>query len=107
MKEPYRKGIANHPDPESCSGHREVAAEAGEGRLRTKENIARPNTPPAQNGRGVSQGLSGVRRVAREKKQERFTCLLHHLTVDLLRRSFYGLKRKAAPGVDGVRWEDY
>ena len=93
----------NQPNKEA----KPSSAEAGEGRLRTKENIARPNTPPAQNGRGVSQGLSGVRRVAREKKQERFTSLLHHLTVDLLRRSFYGLKRKAAPGVDGVRWEDY
>jgi len=28
MKEPYRKGVANHPDPESCVGHREVAGEA-------------------------------------------------------------------------------
>ena len=46
-------------------------------------------------------------RVAREKKQERFTSLLHHLNVELLRRRFYARKRKAAPGVDGVRWEDY
>lgn len=83
------------------------STEMGEERLRTKENIARPSTPPAQNGKGVSQGLSGVRRVAREKKQERFTSLLHHLNVELLRQSFYALKRKAAPGVDGVRWEDY
>jgi RNA-directed DNA polymerase len=83
------------------------STEMGEGRLRTKENITRPPTPPAQNGKGVSQGLSGVRRVAREKKQERFTSLLHHLNAELLRRSFYGLKRKAAPGVDGVRWKDY
>jgi group II intron reverse transcriptase/maturase len=33
--------------------------------------------------------------------------LLHHLTVDLLRESFYALKRKAAPGVDGVTWQEY
>ena len=33
--------------------------------------------------------------------------LLHHLTVDLLRESFYSLKRKAAPGVDGVTWQEY
>jgi RNA-directed DNA polymerase len=93
----------NRPNEEAKAS----SAEAGEGRQRTKENIARPSMPPAQNGRGVSQGLSGVRRVAREKKQERFTSLLHHLTVELLRSSFYALKRKAAPGVDGVRWEDY
>jgi retron-type reverse transcriptase len=55
----------------------------------------------------VSQGLSGVRQAARERKQERFTALLHHLTVGLLRDSFYALKRQAAPGVDGVTWKEY
>jgi retron-type reverse transcriptase len=33
--------------------------------------------------------------------------LLHHLTVDLLRESFYALKRQAAPGVDGLTWTQY
>jgi RNA-directed DNA polymerase len=28
MKELYRKGLANHPGPESCVGHREVSGEA-------------------------------------------------------------------------------
>jgi RNA-directed DNA polymerase len=28
MKESYRKGVANHPDPESCGVHREVQSEA-------------------------------------------------------------------------------
>jgi hypothetical protein len=28
MKEPHRKGVANHPDPEFCGGYREVAVEA-------------------------------------------------------------------------------
>jgi RNA-directed DNA polymerase len=37
----------------------------------------------------------------------KFTALLHHLTVDLLRESLYSLKRKAAPGVDGVTWQEY
>jgi RNA-directed DNA polymerase len=37
----------------------------------------------------------------------KFTALLHHLTVDLLRESFYSLKRKAAPRVDGVTWREY
>jgi retron-type reverse transcriptase len=55
----------------------------------------------------MSQGLNGVRERARKNKQERFTALLHHVTVDLLRESYYGLKRKAAPGVDGVTWQEY
>jgi group II intron reverse transcriptase/maturase len=55
----------------------------------------------------VSQGLASVRKAARDNKEMKFTALLHHLTVDLLRESFYSLKRKAAPGVDGVTWQEY
>jgi RNA-directed DNA polymerase len=55
----------------------------------------------------VSQGLSGVRQAAKDRRQERFTALLHHLTIGLLRYSFYALKRQAAPGVDGVTWKQY
>ena len=51
--------------------------------------------------------MGGVRQAAKERKQEQFTALLHHLNVDLLRDSFYALKRQAAPGVDGVTWKEY
>jgi RNA-directed DNA polymerase len=40
-------------------------------------------------------------------KETKFTALLHHLTIELLRESFYSMKRKAAPGVDGVTWQEY
>src|SRR3954447_16929830 len=83
------------------------AAEAGEGRRRTKENAGQSHTLSTQREVGVSQGLPGVRQAARERKRERFTALLHHVTIDLLRESFYALKRQAAPGVDGVRWQEY
>jgi RNA-directed DNA polymerase len=66
-----------------------------------------PNTQPTQSGERVSQGLNGVRERARKNKQERFTALLHHVTIELLRESFSGLKPKAAPGVDGVTWKEY
>ena len=75
--------------------------------MQTKENIAHSRTRPTQSGRGVSQGLRGVRQAAQDRKQERFTALLHHLTVDLLRTSFFALQRKAAPGIDGVTWQEY
>ncbi len=83
------------------------AAERVEGRTPTEENISQARTPPAQDGRSVSQGLAGVRKVARERKQERFTTLLHHVTIDLLRQSYLHLQKKAAPGVDGVTWRQY
>jgi RNA-directed DNA polymerase len=82
-------------------------AESGEGRPLIKENAGQPNTYSTQSGKGVSQGLAGVRKAARGNKEMKFTALLHHLTVDLLRESFYSLKRKAAPGVDGVTWQEY
>src|SRR6266702_1895898 len=83
------------------------AAERVEGRASTKENVQQARAVPAQHGAAASQGLKGVRKVAKERKQERFTTLLHHLTVNLLRDSYYALKREAAPGVDGVRWAEY
>jgi group II intron reverse transcriptase/maturase len=83
------------------------SAESGEGRPPVKENAGQPNTYPTQSGKGVPQGLAGVRKAAKENKEMKFTALLHHLTVDLLRESFYSLKRKAAPGVDGVTWYEY
>ena len=60
-----------------------------------------------QSGERVSQGLCGVRERARKNKQERFTNLLHHVTPGLLKDSFYALKRKAAPGADGMTWKEY
>ncbi len=85
----------------------QASAEVGEGRAQIEENIARSHMSPTQSGKRMSQGLSGVRKAATERKQERFTALLHHVTVDLLRDSFYALQRRAAPGVDGVTWREY
>src|SRR3954464_14186609 len=53
------------------------------------------------------RGLAGVRKAAKERKGMTFTALFHHLTVGLLREGFYALKRRAAPGVDGVTWTEY
>jgi RNA-directed DNA polymerase len=82
-------------------------AESEEGRPLVKENTHQTSTHSTQSEARVSQGLAGVRKVARERKGTKFTALLHHLTVALLRESFFALKRKAAPGVDGVTWQEY
>ncbi len=92
----------NQPNKEG-----QPSAEVGEGRVQTGENIVPSSMHPTQSGKRMSQGLNGVRQVAKERKQERFTALLHHVTVDLLRDSFFALKRQAAPGVDGVTWQEY
>src|SRR5215469_17649 len=82
-------------------------AEDEEGRPLIRENTRQASTHSTQSGARVSQGLAGVRKAARERKEMKFTALLHHMTVTLLRDSFYALKRKAAPGVDGVTWGKY
>jgi hypothetical protein len=76
--------------------------ESGEGRPLIKENMRQLNMLSTQSGGGMSQGLERVRQAAKENKELKFTALLHHLTVDLLQECFYGMKREAAPGVDGV-----
>src|SRR5215469_3817523 len=56
-----------------------------------------PHPSSTQSETSMSKRLEGVRKAARENKETKFTALLHHMTVDLLRESFYALKRKAAP----------
>jgi hypothetical protein len=46
----------------------------------------------------VSQALERIRRVAKERKKEKFTSLLHHISIDLLDEAFFELKEEAAPG---------
>jgi len=83
------------------------AAELVEPRPGTKGNADQQNTHRTQGRARVNQALDRVRQAARLRKKEQFTTLLHHINVDTLRTAFYALKRKAAPGVDGVTWQDY
>ena len=55
----------------------------------------------------MSQALERIRNAARQRKQERFTALYHHLNQQTLRTAFFALRREAAPGVDGLTWQDY
>jgi retron-type reverse transcriptase len=56
---------------------------------------------------GLSSGLKRVREVAKEDPSERFTSLMHHITVELLHKAYHKLNPKAAPGVDAMTWEEY
>src|ERR1700752_2527677 len=83
------------------------AAEAVEPRAGAKGNADQQSTHRTQSRKRVTQALRRVRQAARHRKKEPFTALLHHLNVDTLRTAFLALKRKAAPGVDVVTWQDY
>ncbi|MHB9049580.1 MAG: group II intron reverse transcriptase/maturase, partial [Pirellulales bacterium] len=52
-------------------------------------------------------GLWGIREAAKRDKKLRFTALLHHVNPELLRASYFALKRQATPGVDGMTWQEY
>ena len=82
-------------------------AESVEPRGGAKGNTPEPHTHRTLSRESVSPGLERVRERARQGKKERFTALLHHVTVDLLRTSYLRLKRDAAPGVDGTKWREY
>ncbi len=83
------------------------AAEVVEGRPSTKRNTVQAAAVRTQSRAAASSDLQRVREAARRDKKARFTALLHHITVQRLRESFYALKRDAAPGVDGVVWKEY
>jgi RNA-directed DNA polymerase len=93
--------------PSNKEGDVKASAEVVEGRGLTKGNARQPTAPRTQSRTGASPGLPGVRAAGRRNKRARFTALLHHVTVDLLRGSFYAMKREAAPGVDGMTWTQY
>src|SRR5277367_5906631 len=83
------------------------AAEPVEPRPGTKGNADQRSTHRTQSRARVTQALDRVRQSARQRKKGQFTALLHHVNADTLRTAFYALKRKAAPGADGVTWQDY
>lgn len=53
------------------------------------------------------EGLLRVNEAARRLPRARFTALFHHLTPEALLRAFQRLRRRAAPGVDGVTVDGY
>ncbi len=81
-------------------------AEWAEPRAGAKGNVGQQHTRRAQDRASVSQALDRIRKAAKERKKERFTALLHHVDVPMLRTAFYMLRRDAAPGADGLTWQD-
>ena len=82
-------------------------AEPVEPRAGTKGNADQQSTCRTQSRESVSQALERIRKVARERKKERFTTLFHHISIDALDQAFDELKADAAPGVDRLTWTDY
>ena len=84
-----------------------VSAEPVEPRAGAEGNTVEADTHRTLSRARVSHGLDRVRQAARENRTERFTALLHHVTIEALRQAYLGLQPEAAAGVDGVTWRDY
>jgi len=82
-------------------------AEGLEGRAVLKWNSQPPAAIRTQSRGVASIGLLAVRHAAQKGKDLKFTALMHHITLDLLRQSYLKLKRDAASGIDGVDWVTY
>ena len=76
------------------------AAELVERRAGTKGNADQQSTLRAQDRVGVSQALERIRQAARHNKKERFTTLLHHVSVETLFLAFHALIDPAGTVLD-------
>ncbi len=83
------------------------SAELMEPRAGAKGNTSQHGMRRTPGRASMSHGLDRVRQAAKERKGERFTALLHHIDVDLLRSAYGWLRREASAGVDGVTWDAY
>jgi RNA-directed DNA polymerase len=84
-----------------------TAAEPVEPRAETKGNACQQTMSWAQSQTSMPHALERIRKVARERKKEKFISLSHHISTDLLEDAFYELNVDAAPGVDRLTWKDY
>jgi RNA-directed DNA polymerase len=85
----------------------QAVAEPAEGSGGTKRNADLQSTIRTQSRDAVSQAQGRIREAVNRNKKERLTALLHHVDIDCLRQAFFSLKKRAAPGVDGVTWDQY
>jgi RNA-directed DNA polymerase len=83
------------------------AAESVEGSSGTKRNAELQSTARTQSREAVSKAQDRIRGAVTRNRKEKLTALLHHVNVDVLRWGFFSLKKHAAPGVDGVTWDQY
>jgi RNA-directed DNA polymerase len=102
-RESYSVIVPANRSNEGRGGPQEIE----EGRALTEENAEQANSHRTPSRASETSGLDRVREAAKRDKQLKFTALLHHLDVDLLRRSYYSLRKDAAAGVDGEKWQEY
>ena len=99
----YSAIVAEKPANEA----QRCASESGEPRAGAEGNAVQQSTRRAQDRGSVSQALERIRQAARQRKEEQFTALFHHLSIDLLEDALDELRQDASAGVDGLTWKEY
>ena len=101
---PSNKGAGEPPQGSACP----KPAEAVEGRRLAKSNPQQRTMLRTQRRVRMSPELERIRQAASRDRKMRFTALFHHVyRLETLKRAYFSLNPKAAPGVDGVRWKQY
>jgi len=95
------------PTCKKSANTRVTPVESMEGRRVTNGKFASRNAPRAQDRPSAPTELERIGMRAKQKNGERFTNLLSHIKVPLLREAYALLSKNAAPGVDGVTWRNY
>jgi RNA-directed DNA polymerase len=97
-------GIVPEKSPNKPQG-----AEGMEGRPPVKGNAQRDPSHPTQSGtEGMQMVLKRIREAVKKEKEDKLTSLYHHVyNINHLREAYFGLRKKAAPGVDGETWQHY
>jgi group II intron reverse transcriptase/maturase len=107
MKHGSEKSDARVVAAKSANKSEKSEAESMEPRRATKENMDQTPKSRTQCREIEVSGLERVRQRSKSQPKERMTTLMHHLTVEALWSAYDRLKRNAAPGVDGVTWQEY
>lgn len=104
----HGQGKSDGPIVPGKPSNKPAGTEGVEGRGPAKGNPQERTMLRTQGRARMQQALERVRQAAKQDRKMRFTALLHHVYhPDTLREAYYGLKRDAAAGVDGVTWQDY
>src|SRR5215831_3584002 len=79
-----------------------TAAESVEQRTGAEGNASQQSTCRAQDRESVLQALERIRNTARQRKEERFTSLTHHISIAMLRMGFIGELIGRCPAADST-----
>jgi RNA-directed DNA polymerase len=93
--------------PKKSTKTRVTPVEPMEGRTEAEGKSAARNAPPTQCGTSALTALQRIGQRAKATKRERFTNLLSHVKLPLLKEAYQRLRKDAATGVDKVTWLEY